>query len=189
MDQQHMPSLTRSLTSVPSRRDVLRGLAATGLGLGGLPLLEAANAAKKRRPKKKRKPKVRFNAFGCVNVRGFCKLANQCCSGICEGEPGKKTCRDHDTGGCPSGNRDISSCAVPSVPILRCTTSTGDPDGECGVTTGNAGYCLYSGGCYPCTKDAECQAICGPKAACTRCDDCEETGGTSCSHPDNGGCP
>ena len=33
MDQRHFDSLTRTITRTPSRRDVLRGLAALGIGL------------------------------------------------------------------------------------------------------------------------------------------------------------
>ncbi|MGH2617080.1 MAG: hypothetical protein ACRDJC_17750 [Thermomicrobiales bacterium] len=183
MNQNRLTVLTRSLTDYPSRRHVLRGLVGAGLGLGAARLPEAA--ARKKRKKRKKTPK--FNAFGCVNVGDFCKSADQCCSGICEGQLGNKKCRAHGTGGCPPGVQD-TSCNAAGGTNIPCTTATGNPNGLCGTTTGNAGYCLDSGGCYPCTKDVECQSQCGPQAACIRCDDCEETGGTSCARPDNGGC-
>ena len=44
MDQQHFPAWTRSVRSVPSRRDVVRALAGAGLGLGALRLPDAGAA-------------------------------------------------------------------------------------------------------------------------------------------------
>ena len=170
-----------TLTSAPSRRDVLRGLAAAGFGPGFARLPEFAGARKKRK-KKKRKPKVRFNAFGCVSVGGFCQTAEQCCSGICEGEPGKKTCLAHDTGGCPPGIDEVG-CGDPGTDV-PCTLSTGETDGYlCNATTGNAGFCALTGDCFACRKDAECQEFYETsRAACVRCTACPETGGNACAY-------
>jgi hypothetical protein len=172
MDQNRFAVLTHSMTRIPSRRDVLRGLVAAGLGLQAAPRPDVA-AAKKRK-------KVRFNAFNCVSVGGFCKNAGQCCSGICEGKKGKRKCRAHDTGGCQPGGRDtICSASGTDIP---CTTSTGAEVGQCNTTTGNAGFCAAAGSCFACTKDAQCQERYGqPEAACIRCDKCPQTGGTSCA--------
>jgi hypothetical protein len=170
--------LPRSLADLPSRRDVLRGLIGAGLGVGAVRLPAGAAAGKTRRPH------VRRNASGCVNVGGYCRNDDQCCSGICEGRRRKRKCRAHDTGGCRAGNQPQGCNGTDIV----CTTSTGNPKGVCATTTGNGGYCVYSGGCYPCQTDADCQELCGPRGACFLCDDCPDTGGTSCGSPDDNGC-
>ena len=84
MDQLRLSTLSRSLTAVPSRRDVLRGLVGAGIGLGIGRVPEVAEAKKKRKRKKQDKPH-KPNAFGCLDVGDPCRTAGQCCSGICEG--------------------------------------------------------------------------------------------------------
>src|SRR5215211_3897399 len=54
VDQQRIEAVTRTLTSLPSRRDVLRGLAAAGLGLGSLRLAETEAAKHKSKANKKK---------------------------------------------------------------------------------------------------------------------------------------
>lgn len=174
MDKNRFDAVTRSLGGVPSRRTLLRALAGAGFGLG-IAHPPYAGAARK-----KRKPRITRNAFGCVDVGRFCKRADQCCSGVCAGKPGKKRCRAHDTGGCRPGAQD-GSCTEPATDV-PCTTSAGNTDGYCNTTTGGAGFCAYSGGCFACTRDAQCQELYGPRAACIRCDKCADTGGTSCAH-------
>ena len=173
MDQHRLDSLTHSLTSVPSRRDVLRGLAGAGLAVavvaGGSP---QAAARKKRKRRKGKQPRVRRNAFGCVDVGKYCQTDGQCCSNLCQ----EGQCRAHDTGGCPPGALD-GTCGGTSI---GCATTSGD-DGFCNTTTGNAGFCTASGGCHRCAKDVECQAIMGAGAACIHCTTCPHTGGTSCA--------
>src|SRR5687767_7465904 len=102
MDQHHFPAWTRSVRSVPSRRDVLRSLAGAGLGLGTLRLSDvtAAKHTKKGKKKRKRKkksqppitpppftlPPLVFNQFGCVEVGQPCRGDNtNCCTDICQG--------------------------------------------------------------------------------------------------------
>jgi hypothetical protein len=75
----------------------------------------------------------------------------------------------------------VGGAAVPGI------TSLGTA-GVCATTTGRAGYCLFAGDCFPCKKDADCQQLCGPQAACIICDDCISTGGTSCVNPEASGC-
>lgn len=180
MNEHRATSLARMLAGAPSRRHLLRGLAAAGLVWGAAP--RPAAAANRRK-------KIAFNEFGCINVGKLCKTDDQCCSGICQGKKGKKRCKAHGAAGCNPGVQD-SSCGTDANPGTNvvCTTATGNADGLCGTTTGNAGYCLYTGECYPCRKDAECQEYCGPKAACIRCDGCTETGGRSCAMPENTQC-
>jgi hypothetical protein len=160
-------------TSLPSRRDVLRGLAATGLGLGMGRLHDLVEAKKKRNRKK---PKL--NAFGCVDVGGKCRgNSANCCSGICEGKKPKKgkkdksTCLAHNVLDCPTG---LDGC-------LESGVSCG-MDGVCWQTTGKASFCgTGDGGCFACQKDVDCEPDFGPGAACTLCDGaCPETGGLIC---------
>jgi hypothetical protein len=168
MDAPRFDRLTRSLAGAALRRGLLRGLAAFALTGAGLPRVATA--------KKKRK-KIKRNAFGCVNVGKFCKNNSQCCSGICQGKKGKKTCKAHDTGGCQAGH---APCNAPQVP---CTTDGGKA-GFCATTTGNAGYCTTGTGgeCTPCTRDADCREICGAGAACIACLEC--AGGSTCATTD-----
>jgi hypothetical protein len=168
------------LTAVPSRRDVLRGLIAAGLGFGALRLPEAA-AAKKKRKKKPRKPT--FSAFGCLNVGQPCRGDSAtCCSGICQGKKPKKgkkdtsTCVAHNTGGCTP---ERSLCVTDS-PASQCSA-----EGVCLTTTGNAGFCADADigftNCQPCRTDTDCEALgFGAGAACVIFD------GQFCASPDEG---
>ena len=172
MDQQRFVALTRTVSSLPSRRDILRGLAGVGLGLGALRQPETAEA-KKRKKKKKKKPQLPLNAFGCLDVGQPCRgNSANCCSGICQGvkpKKGKKdtsSCVAHNTGICYP---DSDSCTL-AVPVL-CNPSK--PSCMCVLTTGNAGFCGDSSGfsdfpsiCRDCSKDADCQAEFGPGTAC-----------------------
>ena len=178
MDPLRLSTLSRSLIRIPSRRDVLRVLAAAGFGLG-VARFPAVAVAKRTRPKK-----ARPNAFGCLNVGDPCRRARQCCSGSCQGKKGRKRCKAHDTGGCAAG-ADLEVCGGTNV---ACTTSLGKP-GLCATTTGNAGYCLAIGDCAPCKTDRDCQIVAGgqlgPRAACVQCAECTGTGGTLCVGPDS----
>jgi hypothetical protein len=62
--------MTRDLTSVPSRRDILRGIAGAGLGLGSARVPDVAEARKKHKRKKKRKKKC--GKAGGKPVKGTC---------------------------------------------------------------------------------------------------------------------
>jgi hypothetical protein len=148
--------LTRAIASQLTRRRL-----ASVLGLAGT-TFPALVAAKKKR---KRSKKVRRNDFGCVNVGSFCKNAGQCCSGICQGKKGKKTCKAHDQSTCQAGQ----SAEVCGGTNVFCTPSGGGV-GACVTTTGNAGYCEASGECFPCSTDADCVPFCGPQAACIVCE-------------------
>ena len=168
MDERQFDRLTR--------RFVLGGFTAV-LGLGMDRLLDPATARKRK--------KVKFNEFGCVNVGKFCKHGDQCCSGICRGKKGKKKCRAHDADVCTSGRAD--AFCKPGSPIVGCITSTGR-SGSCYTTTGNAGFCNWEFTCFSCTRDADCVSVCGAGgaggagAACLVCAGCSE--GTACGSPD-----
>lgn len=172
----------RSLMHAPSRRDLWRGLAGAGLGLGTARWQLTAEAKKKRKHKK-RKKKAKPNAFGCVNVGNFCKNSGQCCSGICAGKKGK-TCQAHDASTCQAGQTVVACGGVDTF----CTTSGGET-GACTTTSGNAGYCTKTANCFACSRDADCEAVCGPQAACLPCAlSCTATGGTACAGPATGSC-
>lgn len=164
-----------------SRRSLLGGMLGLAAGLIGL---STTGARKKRKRKKSRQgtrlPQATPNAYGCLNVGDRCASPEQCCSGICDGVQGSRTCRPHDVGGCQAGS-EPEACGATDVP---CTTS-GGADGLCSTTTGNGGYCLVTADCYPCRTDLECQradnGFFGPTAACVKCAQCGQTGGTACA--------
>lgn len=152
MDQDRFDRLIRSLAS--RRRTILFSLA---LAPGGIAVPRASAASP------------------CTIVGKGCAGKSECCSGICMGKKGKKTCRPHDTGGCTKGQ---NSCSA-SVDIA-CTAPTG-VEGLCYTTTGHAGYCGTDGQCAACARDADCRDLFGPTAACVQnCALCSNTGGFVC---------
>jgi hypothetical protein len=167
MDDSHFDRWARALSDPTSRRQTI--VAAL---LGGLALLRGGHeaVAKKKRRKKK---KIKKNDFGCVNVGGFCKNSNQCCSGLCQGKKGTKKCKAHDTRGC-TGEQDACvedfGTGCPEVPTASCFRTTGD-----------AGFCGFfeAGVCMACTKDADCLVAAGPVTACVVCPACAATN-TAC---------
>mgnify|MGYP000153176130 CR=1 FL=1 len=159
------------------------GALAALLGLVARPASDVAIA------RQRRKRRVKRNAFGCVNVGKFCKNDSQCCSGVCRGKKEKKTCRAHHTGaGCRAGDQ-TDSCG--GTGVRRCTTASGEPNGLCNTTTGNAPYCsseaFGSFRCTACSQDEECQELCGPAAACILCPECSLVD-TACVAPSAGDC-
>jgi hypothetical protein len=173
MDADRFDAFARSVTAALStRRTVLIGAASVGLAAA-----PASGSAKRR------KRRVKRNAFGCVNVGGVCKHDGHCCSGLCAGTKRRRTCRAHDTGGCRAGRRAMF-CGGTNV---ACTSSAGI-EGVCDTTTGNAGYCAFTATCSPCRTDADCRPVCGPGAACVRCATCAADGGTRCVGPGPDAC-
>jgi hypothetical protein len=94
MDQQGLATVSRYLHRLPSRRDILGGLAGIGFGLGTLQL-EVTRAKhnhhknhknhKKRSKQKPALPPPPFNAFGCLDVGQPCQGdSTLCCSGVCD---------------------------------------------------------------------------------------------------------
>jgi hypothetical protein len=77
MDQHRLPPLTRSLTSIPSRRDVLHALAAAGLALGVARFPGSAEAKKKRKRKQAlcRKDGSPCRKAGKTCKKGYCLSA------------------------------------------------------------------------------------------------------------------
>jgi hypothetical protein len=157
---------------------------ASGRGAGepasiDLALPSLVDAWKKR--KKKNKKKVKFNDFGCVDVGKFCTNGGQFCSGICQGKKDKKKCQAPNTSTCIGSD----GC---SGEFVGCTTVTG-ADGTCNVTTGNANYCVTSAVCFECTKDTDCEPVCGSGAGCLVCAEFVPLGlQTACASANADGC-
>lgn len=181
MDSNGFDHLTRSLAIAPTRRDAL-GVLAAGIGsfLAGSQFPGQVESKKKN--KKRKKPKK--NAFGCLDIGKACNGKNsKCCSGVCQGKRPKKgdkdksECKAHNVGPCQASQ---DSCEQGEI---QC--GTGEIDAICLRTTGKASFCgLDDGGdCRVCTKDADCEPLSGPGAACVVCDDCVATGGTACYVP------
>lgn len=185
MNTIRIAAMTRSVTGVPSRRDVLRGLGGSAIGLVLARLPDTATA------KKPRKKRVRVNAFGCVDVGKPCRGDNRlCCSGICQGKKPKEGRKDrsrcvaHGASTCQAGQRDADQCS--GAENVVCTTGTGAANGRCNTTTGNAPYCAAELYGEPCRKDADCRPNCGEAAACILCSG--SPSGRACASPTVGLC-
>jgi hypothetical protein len=186
MNTDHVDDMTRMLTILPSRRDVLRGLAGAGLGLGAFRFRGATEAKKRKNKHKKHKPKKATpNEFGCLEVGDPCKTATQCCSGVCEGKKGKKRCRAHGNGTC---NQTIQAFCAPDNPTISLCNSA---DCVCVRTTAGSNFCTSTQGvqCADCTRDADCEALgflpgsaCLPWSEGQCAGDCGETG-MACAVP------
>ena len=164
MDASHFDRLISALTAARSRRQVILALVA---GVAGARVSHPVAAGP-----------------GCKDVGSRCKRAKECCSGVCTGKKGRKHCKGHDGGGCQAG----PTAAICTGASKTCTSKSGTP-GRCATTTGNAGFCaVTSADCFACTKDADCQSFCGPRAACVLCPE-ECNVGTACMGPELTSCP
>jgi hypothetical protein len=147
--------LTRSIARHGSRRDVLRRLAGVGLALGVSRLPGLAEAKKGRKRKGRKDKKAKPNAFGCLDVGDLCKSAAGCCSGICEGAKGKRTCQAHHAGTCDQREPGVCEAGNPADTLCN---------GEqcaCVRTTGGSKFCATlfpPSDCADCTKDTDCEA-------------------------------
>jgi hypothetical protein len=163
MDGLRFDALIRSLTG--SRRLLLGG----GLAIAG-GWLSGPHIAIRARKKRGKRSRLKRNAFGCVNDGGQCRGKDaHCCSGMCEGKRRKKDrsrCVAHNIDDCPDG---ADSCLEE---IVGCT------NGFCYQTTGQASFCASGGVCFDCRRDADCEPVTGPGAACGVCSNCVD--GTSC---------
>lgn len=197
MDTNRFDETVRSLLEDSSRRGLVGRLVSGALRLSLVRRAESVNASqhqrqkhrrRKQRRQKQRQEQPQLNEPGCIDVGQPCfGRSDLCCSGLCQGEPPNKgqpdtrTCVAHDTGGCQAGQRPDGCGGVD----IACTATNGS-EGACNTTTGKAGFCAFSGDCFPCAKDADCQALCGPGAACVVCaETCTATGGTACLGPDS----
>ena len=179
MDADRFDTLTRSLTrAASSRRRLLTRIARGALGGAaatlGLSVTEATH-------------------FDCRHVGIACTRTRQCCSGICRGPQGKKTCRAHGAGTCKQGEPGI--CTAPQPELATCNN---DADCGCVVTTGGSSFCgdffVPSGcgkactDCAVCKRDADCVrkgfppgSACAPFSAGRCAGICES--GTKCVVP------
>ena len=169
VDEQRSRISLRALRAIPARRDVVRGLAGAGLGLafGRFPDLAAA---KKRKPRRKKRKPAKPNEYGCLEVRDACRSAGQCCSGICKGKKGKKTCRAHDTGTCKQDGA-----------LVPCNNRT---DCGCFRTTAGSDVCAElfpPSECAACQRDADCLALGFPPGTACAPGPCE--GSLACMVP------
>ena len=174
MDSDTFDGIVRSLTR--SRRFILSGPLALAFAVTGLIPPDVAA-----RGKSKSKPKPKPNKYGCLDVGDPCGRSTQCCSSVCKGKPGKKTCRAHDESICTPRKNYCTSGVV-----AQCST---DGLSACYLTTGKAAFCGYhqlgSWECRRCSRDTQCQEEFGPGAACIVlagicAETCPDTGGTAC---------
>jgi hypothetical protein len=101
--------------AIGGRRSLLAAAVATAVFRMGV---VGADARKRRKPRKRKQRAAAPNAFGCIDVGDLCQNDGQCCSGICDGKKGKRTCRAHDAGTCTAGNQ-VGAVAVTSrAPLL-----------------------------------------------------------------------
>lgn len=183
MSQNRFRDMTHTLVSLPSRRDLFRGLAGAGLGLAIAPLADLVEARKKRKRRKKKANPPQPNAFGCLSVGVACSSEAECCSGICAGAK-KKTCQAHGTANCPQNHVGICLATTDEIPVLKC----GNNDlCFCYTTTAGSNFCGDRGprlndmrACADCQKDADCVALGFPVGSA-----CAPVGNGYCS----GRCP
>lgn len=111
MDTGHLDTLFRSLRHLPSRRDILRGVVSSGVGLGSLQL--GAAAKNNHRKKRKRKKPLPPPSPPCTPRCGHKRCGADGCGGSC--------------GSCPSGQFCRSgTCCTPKPPEVTCTVPCGD---------------------------------------------------------------
>lgn len=165
MDGKHFDALVQSL--VGTRRLLLAG----GLALAGERIGVSVIDAKNRKRKRKKKPKTaRPNGYGCLEVNDPCKSAEECCSGVCEGKKGDRTCRAHDTGTCKQDGQ-----------LVPCNNRT---NCGCFTTTGGSDICAElfpPSECAECRRDTDCEALGFPQGSACIPFDCES--GFACMVP------
>jgi hypothetical protein len=153
MDGSQLDHIVRSFTD--SRRSLLGAMLAAAAGW----LSANSTEAKKKRKRKKKDKKPKPNEFGCLEVGDPCKSEEQCCSGICEGKRGKRTCRAHDTGTC---DQDRPGYCAEGNPYL---TLCNGGKGVCYRTTAGSNVCVDELHCAECQRDADCEALGHPAGA------------------------
>jgi hypothetical protein len=115
MDQHLLPALAHVLSSIPSRRDVLRGLAGTGLGLAALRTPDTGEAKKRKHKKNKPCPPCKKRKKG--KCKGALPDGTPCPDGACQ----RGACQPTDP--CP-GQR---SCEGACIPTDQCCTQEDCP--------------------------------------------------------------
>jgi hypothetical protein len=149
VDQTRFEALTRSLASLPSRRNVLRSLASAGLGLSALRLSDTASAKNKKKGKKKRKKKVQQ---GCTPNCTERTCGNDGCGGSCGACGPTQVCH----GG---------TCCVPESRGATCA-------GRCGTWTNTCGQTVACATCaagQQCLSNGSCAIVCAVNGDCSGC--------------------
>jgi hypothetical protein len=176
VDHHRFDAVMRTLTSLPTRRNILQGLASVGIGVSGLRTSDVAEATKKskhkkRKGKKKKRttPQPVVNQFGCLEVGQPCRGDSaRCCSGICQGsaptkkgKPDQSRCIAHGLGSCSQATP--GACTATNPGALRCNN---EPNCLCMRTTAGSNYCHDGTAlgmgidiCANCAKDADCEAL------------------------------
>lgn len=165
MDERRFTTLADALTSLPSRRHVLTGLAGLGVSLGASWRSDDADAKKRKGKKKKKKSKKKQptpppppttppppptpNQNGCLNVDVPCTSTGECCTGVCEGG----VCRAHGLGTCDQEAEGICRAGNPILTLCNATAVC-----ACIETTGASKFCgaFEVFACTDCAKDADC---------------------------------
>jgi hypothetical protein len=200
MNQHHVTAWIRLVTHLPSRRDVLRGIAGAGLGLATLRLPPAVEGKEKRKKnKKKNRQALPPPAVPCTPKCGHKECGDDGCGGSCGGCATDQVCV---TGTCctppPLEARCITRCGRESGCPYRCD-SVSDPrscsqpidcscprgneclaNGTCGQICENTGDCLGQGSdCFNCAASAEGTKHCSlggycSEKPCTSTADCSD---------------
>lgn len=161
MDQDRFDTLTRSLTSVSSRRTLLRGLAGLGFGLGVARLPDATMAKKKGAKRQKQAgPDAAFREDrtrrAAPSPCGPCEKKKR---GACVPKPDGTPC---DGGICQHG------VCHPAEPTCEETCAGCCSNGQCypGDTKATCGK--NGAACVPCADDEACtpEGVCGPPQTC-----------------------
>jgi hypothetical protein len=146
MNQTRFNAVTQSVTRVPSRRDVLRGLAGAGIGTLWLPgIADAKNKRGKKRKKKNTQQPTSNCTPNCVD--------RTCGSDGCGGSCG--TCAADQV--CHGG-----TCCVPESQSTTCA-------GRCGTWTNNCRQPVACPTCptgQQCLSNGSCAQVCGSGVPC-----------------------
>lgn len=187
MEANRFDAITRLLDHPATSRRALCGLSLSPLAW--LVTTLPGNNAEARRNRKHKLKNPKPNAFGCLEVGNPCRTAKQCCSGVCKGKKGKRTCRAHGVGTCTQDQLDW--CAVESLAEEHLAlASCNGRQGLCIHTTTASNACVNFHVCADCKRDADCEAmgapagsVCAPFSGSRACAGfCEETGGMACFH-------
>jgi hypothetical protein len=171
VDQHRFDTMTRSLSSVPSRRTLLRGLAGLSLALGAARLPGAATAKKKHKQHKKKQTKqnkqqherdaANTDQARLAAAGGPCGPCQKKQKGQCVPKPD----------GTPCGGGQICQagvCQAPPAPTCETTCAGCCSDGQCYPGDTNQ-TCGQDGAlCVSCAGDEACTAegVCGPPSTC-----------------------
>ena len=173
MDQNRFETVTRSLTSLPSRRALLRGLAGLGFGFGIARLPQAGEAKPKRKLQRKQHKQNKTQPTqqneratsrtdpARLATAGPCGPCQKRKQGQCVPRPNGTPC---DGGICQDG-----VCQAPD-PNPTCETTCAGCcfDGQCYPGDTNANCGTDGALCAACPSDDVCTAegVCGPPPTC-----------------------